>query len=363
MKTLQSALTLLSLLCAVPLSFGQRVTTIEQKERAFEYYAQTNKAELAICAGDIELAQKYYTDAFAVNPNKPFSTDLLNAFKCAMDLHQLQDADLYLRKLMSRGFSPQMEDKLYRYYKGDDSVFIHKILRKYPNQLWKLGHEINIQTAEMMYTDQEIRKHEGASRPSGNYMTDTVYAVDAANARTLRKLFDKYGGIPNEDIIGNHFGGPSFTELIGHHKGALLGRRPSHYFDTMLLSALITYDISPAFVAMMFSKGDSVFMLPWVPGESLLMPLSVFYAHFEGQYSSQYLSPDVEAQINAHRAKIGLCTLDEMRTKQDYMIAQKKGNRGSKYNLESSLIGYLEASNPDEYEQWKQREVYPYQKK
>jgi hypothetical protein len=131
----------------------------------------------------------------------------------------------------------------------------------------------------------------------------------------------------------------------------------------MLLSALITYDISPAFVAMMFSKGDSVVTLPWIPVESLLMPLSVFYAHYEDQYCSQYLSPEVEAQINANRAKIGLCTLDEMRTKQDYMIAQKKGNIGSKYNFESSLIGYLEAQNAAEYEQWKQREVYPYQKK
>ena len=362
MNTFQSVLTALSLFCSVPFSFGQRGISHEQKEKAFEYYAQTNKAELAICAGNIALAHKYYSDAFAVNPNKPFSTDLLNAFKCAMDLHQLPDAELYLRKLMNRGLSPQVEDNLYQYYKGDDSVFIQKILRKYHNLLWKLEHEINIQTAEMMFTDQEIRGEELHSKADGNYMTDRVYALDSANAWTLRQLFDKYKGIPNEDIIGNHFGGPSFTELIGHHKGALLGKKPSHFFDTMLLSALITYDISPAFVAMMFSKGDSVFTLPWAPGENLLTPLSVFYAHYEDQYCSQYLSPEVEAQINANRAKIGLCTLDEMRTKQDYMIAQKKKKAGSKYRMESSLIGYLEAQNAAEYEQWKQREVYPYKR-
>lgn len=358
-KTMKSFTSVSAILFFVLITFSSLAQRGAQgPQRAFQYHSLTNKAELAICEGKIALAHSYYTNAFQINPNKPFSIDLLNAFKCAMDLNNKTVAESHLRKLMSRGFNEQMSNSLYQFYKKDDSIFIHKTLHKYPNLVWKLEHEINVQAAEMMVSDQGIRMQELSTRPMGNYMTDTVYAVDLANAETLRRLFEKYGGIPNEDVIGNYFGWPSFTELMHHHKGGGMANGPSHFFDTMLISALSTFDISTAFVAKFFSKGDTQVYLPWSPGIYLNMPVSLFYGHYKNKYDSQFFDREQENKMNAERAKIGLCSLDDMRKKEDYIIAHRKKGKPTKYNMESSVIGYLETDNAQEYEQWRKREVY-----
>ncbi|MGN6476636.1 MAG: hypothetical protein ACTHKV_05380 [Flavipsychrobacter sp.] len=51
-----------------------------QDSRFFDYYRNTNLAELAICDSDFVKATEYYKAAFAINPKKPMYRDLTHAF-------------------------------------------------------------------------------------------------------------------------------------------------------------------------------------------------------------------------------------------------------------------------------------------
>ncbi|MFA6152469.1 MAG: hypothetical protein WC716_14195 [Chitinophagaceae bacterium] len=337
MKTIYNLIVLLCL----------NLNSIAQLPKAFEYYKIVNKAELAICDSSFINAHKLYADAFKINSNKAFSIDLLNAFKVSMDLKLYGDASWCLTKLLGRGLKSNKIKELFGLYKNEDSVFIRELLAKSNNDTFKFNHPLNLAITEMMVSDQGARKYFGELH-NGNYMVDSTYKVDLSNATKLKVLFNKYRGIPNEEVLGSHFGNPPYSILISHHKAAFIGGYPFQYFDTMLLEAVFNYDLKPDFIAQYFNNGNFSYLIPWTKNDYVQTPLSVFIAKFKNTICIANTSKDREQAMNSNRAKLGLCTLAELRKK---IIFCKQTQ--SKYYFETGFIAQFDCDNEEALEQWK----------
>src|SRR5215217_1132878 len=107
---------------------------------ALLYYSLINKAELAICDTDINAGYNFYQQAFAVNKQKPFSKDLMNAFHCAMDTRHYTEAEQYLAVLLLRGMTTSILNAcIYSYYTGDQLQRIRAFLQRHRNDMIKTG--------------------------------------------------------------------------------------------------------------------------------------------------------------------------------------------------------------------------------
>lgn len=342
-----------NLFCLIALFIS--TTSNAQLLKSLDYYKLVNMAELAICEEDFTNGHRLYVDAFKMNLNKPFSIDLLNFFKCSMDIKKYGDAEWSMKRLMSRGFTAEMQNELFLYYKSEDSVFIKRLLEKYPNDSAKLKHPFNLAVADMMVSDQGARFH-FAKLYDGRYMVDSVYKVDSINATLLKLAFEKYG-VLNEDSLGNNFGFPSYHILLLHHKGGFMGGKPSRLLDTLMFEAILKYDVRPEFIAQNFGNGSFSYLLPWTLNDFIQAPITCSAATFNNETYIASFDPEREKLMNQYRAKIGLCTLNEMRRKYTYENSNDTKQKG-KYFFSCGIEGVMDCESLESIERWKKSYQY-----
>ncbi len=307
------------IICTILLLAFFLKSELNAQSRFLEYYKNINLAELAICDSNFTAACDYYKNAFAVNPEKPFSKDLLNAFFAAMDTKQYSLAEKNLSALLSRGLGSRfINHKILKYYTGEQLAHIHTILKKYPNDT--LGERPLADTIhKMLQWDRDVRMYY-AELNDGAYMTDSTYTVDSVNAMRLLKLFKKYG-VPNEVVLGNSkwddFSvkyAPDYDIIITHHNGGAFGGRPSHLMDTLLYKAVLKFDFEAHCFADLIN-GNPLSDTVRLGNTSLLLPIMIKGAYYDKKIYPEYFDEASEKRMNEQRVKIGLESLDDFRKK------------------------------------------------
>jgi tetratricopeptide (TPR) repeat protein len=323
------------------------------------YYRLANKAELAICRQDFAKASELYTAAFKLNPNKPFSRDLMNAFFCAMDTKQYQLAEPYIAKLLSRGLGDKyIFEKILSSYKDEQLKIIQSYLLKYKNDTSRRD-TLHEKIRTMMVWDQGVRNYFGKMY-DGRYMVDSTFNVDYTNAKELLKLFLNYG-VPNQDMLGNGGQGdyeptasPDYDVLIMHHNGGIFGNKPAHFFDTFIYKAVFTWDYDPRWLSLTL-EGTSK-SKPFQYGNVVIhFPYTISGAYLDDLIYPEYWPPEIENRMNEDRAKLGLESVDEMRTKIEAGNAGKKSVPVlSKYHFGVHMM-LLDLESDGDLKAWKEQ--------
>ncbi len=311
------------------------ITQLKAQSTNLDYYKNTNLAELAICDSNFETANTFFQKAFAINSNKSFSKDLLNAFFAAMDTKKYPLAEKYFSKLLARGLGKvYLQNKILKFYQGEDLQEIHRLLKKYPNDTFSsrpLANSIH----KMMDWDRGVRLYY-TKLNDGAYMTDSTYTVDSINAARLLQLFKK-NGVQNEVTLGNQLNDFDIAPSIGydiiilHHNAGAYGGKPSHLLDTFLYEAVLNFDFelhSFAFLLNESPKSDSVKLR----NTTISFPLFVNGFFYDNKTYVEYLDEASEKIINDQRAKLGMESLDDFRKKMEARnIGTNQGSVLSKY--------------------------------
>ena len=301
---------------------------------SLDYYREVNNAELAVCKKDLKTAYYFYKKAMSINPGKAFSKDLLNAFYCSLDIDSFTMAKDCIAKLLMRGVNSDIVYRLFWKYEGRKKDSINHWIHSISNDTAH-SNDAEIAIRKMIKSDQDVRRF-FSERTNGAYMVDSVYRVDAMNAKELLDIF-KRKGVMSESLVGNDgndiISGPLYDMIVVHHVGAYIGGLPSHLFDTLLFKAIFSYDYHPERFAQLlnrseFASNGTAFSYRTY---SIHLPITIdcIYVYENGAVYPQYLEPAKEKQINYERNLIGLESLDELRYKVVFQKAQDKIN--SKY--------------------------------
>ncbi|MBS1780534.1 MAG: hypothetical protein JST70_14485 [Bacteroidetes bacterium] len=315
-----------------------------QDARFFDYYRNTNLAELAICDSDFVKATEYYKTAFAINPKKSMYRDLTNAFFVAMDQAEYTLAEKYLAQLLHRGLDTESLKHITKAYSGDQWMYVSKMLAKHPNH--RLDSDPLVKKLRKIYDrDQGVREY-FANMYNGAYMVDSTYTMDFINSNELLKIFQT-SGVPSESVLKfSHY-----DIIVFHNASAALGGRPSHLFDTLLYKALFFFDFDPRdFLETLEKNAPSP---EFVYGTlTLHFPLNIKGAEYQNVCYTGFWDEASEKRINEDRAKIGLESLDDVRRK---IELRNKGNDKKsvfhKYWLNPTWAT-LEISKEENFEKW-----------
>lgn len=292
----------------------------DAQSTAIEYYKTINKAELAICTKNLPAAAGYYKRAFQINPNKPFTKDLVNAFYCAMDVKDYAVAGMHIKRILSRGVNAESLKWLRSNFRGADLDSVNLWLALFPNDTVKSGYMVTT-IKEMHKRDQATRKYFSEKNDSNYMKADSVQKMNEETGRQLAALFKKYG-VPNEDIgsLSYYLGeGPMFDVLALHYRGGYMSNRECHALDTFLFKAIFTYDYSPQnFAKFLFGAEMNVTKTPFkYDGYIFHVPNTIdcIYVEEDSSVHPNYLAPNIETVANKERVSIGLETLSQLRQK------------------------------------------------
>ncbi len=321
---------------------------------AIKYYTTINQAELAICRKDLPTAFRYFQKAFEINPDKPFSRDLLNAYHCAMDLRRYDKAETYLQVLLSRGVNQwAVKSWIRKGLAGADLDSVDRWLAIYPNDTNK-SDALSVQLRQMHDRDQATRRY-FSKLNDGKYMVDSVYKIDQLNGDTLAMIFKKYG-VPDEGRVGHldgYPGGAVYGTVIHHYMGGYGAGLGSHILDTMLFKAIFTYDFHPVEFLKIFNSSEAnVTKTPFkYRNYTLHTPVTIDYINLwvadSEQVFPQYLASEVESRMNKERAALGIESLDELRNKQAFSREAAAANAVyNKYALGNSFGAALDSDDP-----------------
>lgn len=273
-------------------------------QQVLEYYRNTNQAELAICDSDFAKANSFYIKAFTINAKKPFRKDLTNAFGAAMDTHEYALAEKYITRLLQKGLDSESLSILRKGYQGEALQRVNAMLARHPNSWMKMQQDPLVrQIKKMVEWDRGARMYFIEQMHMSDYMTDSVYMVDATNARELRKLLQGHGGL-NEDLMN----ATGCYIIMWHNTGATLDGKPAHVFDTLLYKAVLSFDIPVEYFA--YQVADEP-LKPYFSyrGSIINFPLTPEYCLYKDSIYPVYYDDRSEERINKERAKIGLPSL------------------------------------------------------
>lgn len=321
---------------------------------ALTYYRLINRAELAICHKNLTAAGKLYQQAFRVNPHKAAFNDLCNAFYCAMDRKRTTEARGYFKAMCNAGMPTHKLVEILAIYPGD-SLKILGWKTKYPAPTG--NRTFLADTIAALYKrDQGVRNYFLALHPNGNYMNDSVHAVDNANARQLYRLVKTYG-LHACMSPANELKEQTTTLLLHHMQSCNKNVQP--LFDTILYNGISSFDITPSFFELMINAAmdaykDQCFRYK---GVALKLPIRVVFGAYgfdrEQEIWPKYLPAKEEMQINKERQKAGMASLADVREKTIFSKAAKKRNSSyAKYSLNVTGF-YTDAQDETERNQMK----------
>ena len=295
---------------------------LRAQHTAVDYYRTTNEAELAICRRDLPAAAALYAKAFAINPDKPFTLDLMNAYYCAMDLDDYPTARTIIRRILQRGVSSKSMGKLWANHSVMQWDSIRRWLQIFRNDT--LSTHRSVRTIRVLdSTNWYAGFWASVSHPRGTFPPALSRELEVLNQLHAKELSDIFraDAFPNEaggstkHVIG---GVPVFQRLA---KAVIRTSRTQGYgLDTLLFQAVLRYDYHPRdFMDLLDATGRSHSATPlsylgyqfsqpfietlfMIDRDSTIYPLWVAGDHTTGLVDSQ-------------RRAIGLETLDERYTK------------------------------------------------
>ncbi len=220
---------------------------LHAQRNAIDYYGITNEAELAICRKDLPAAAALYSKAFAINPDKPFTTDLLNAYYCAMDLEDYPTARQHIGTILRRGVSSKSIGMLWVNHSVAQWDSIQHWLQIFKNDT--LSVHASIQKIRALDSTNWSEKFwAGVRYPRGPFpekLRRRLQIMDQRHAKKLARLLREHG-VPNEaDGVTNHLidGPPVFQRLA---KVVVSESRSFGYgLDTLLFEAVLRYEYAP----------------------------------------------------------------------------------------------------------------------
>ena len=183
-----------------------------------KYYANINKAELAICNHQYQAAAKYYKKAFKTDIS--FGIDIVHAFQVSYRFNDKKNDILhYAHRLAQRNYNP------YTIFSSDSMVN-----EKLSLQLKRIQDTTKRSVIDMLADTLDcIQQADQADRKSGCAYQDTckpkVNIRDSLRWESIEKLYQQYGNL-NESIAGKLF--HSHLHLILLHNTEWL-RFPSEF--------------------------------------------------------------------------------------------------------------------------------------
>lgn len=308
---------------------------------ALLYYNLIHKAELAICDTDMNAARTFYQQAFAVNKQKPFSKDLMNAFHCAMDTRHYTEAEQYLAALLARGLHTSILNTcIYPYYKGDQLQKIHSFLQRHRNDTLKKG-ETAVMIARLV--------NEAKARRNLHGNEDTAHQAGEQYARQLCRIFC-VKGIPSEAQTGNYINLagsfiPSFEPLISRYSSTYHTGKGLPALDSMLYQAIFTFDYDPQLFAINHERRAASYYEQYqdtkpftYSGTVLHWPFTPTVYADDRSYNTGIKYPAaVIVRMNRERETIGLETIEALYRK--FIFLYTPTNKAyRKYQLAGSAI-------------------------
>lgn len=166
------------------------------KHNVIKYYNAINKAELFICAHQLDSALLYYDTAF-INIASPFAIDVNNALTCAVIEKNHKIAQQYAKILIHKGCSLSFFTKRFLHKDFVNSKEFKELETDYANLNQLYQTKINKDLiAELNFMFKRDQAHRGA-----NGDTDKMLKVDDENKVRLSTIINQYG-FPTEDKIG-----------------------------------------------------------------------------------------------------------------------------------------------------------------
>lgn len=296
--------------CLLLASLFLTTANAQTLKQVLGYYNNINQAELAICDSDFAKANTYYIKAFAINSKKPFRKDLFNAFGAAMDTREYTLAERYMTRLLQKGMDSESLSVLRSDYQGESLQRLDPMIARHPNNWDKTQQKPLVkQIKKMVKWDRDVRMYFIEQMHMSDYMTDSVYMVDAINARDLRKLLQEHHG-PNEDLMDE----ARCNIIMWHNNSASFDGRPAHLFDTLLFKAFLSFDMP---VAVFAGMAENTPLKTYFTYKDLTInyPLSVINYQYQQKTYAAYYDDTSEQRIDRERAKIGLAPLADMKRK------------------------------------------------
>lgn len=172
------------------LFFSLNVFSIDVKK----YYNLTNKAEMAICHADYNLAKVLYNEAFTCL-NEPFDKDYYNAFLCYFYTGDTVNAENLLKKLCQRKYNFRL---LINCFSEDEQnkLLFDKMYHKYKNLPSSLNDYYDSAIDSILNIDQTIKKNYVISTGSRDYQTtlkEELKVIDSITLSSLKYFYNKYG--------------------------------------------------------------------------------------------------------------------------------------------------------------------------
>jgi hypothetical protein len=287
----------------------EKTNTATQHADFRDYYRKIDLAELAICDMDFASANKYYADAFKINEQKAFYRDVINAFHAAMDSREYALAEKYLALLLQRGLDAENEAAIKNNYKDDDLTKLSNMFARHHNNIDKvLSDPLTKKLKALVQRDLDVRKY-FARLLDGDYMVDSIYAVDVANARCLLKIFEKRG-IPGEAVAAV----TDYWQIMWHNTGMEYGNFNYNIFDTLLYKAVLNFDFDARMFAVMAEKNTRRHSFKY-DNLDLRFPLTLTAWEYNNKRYLEHNNDTSEDRMNIERAKIGLEPLGDLRRK------------------------------------------------
>lgn len=310
---------------------------------AYNHYV--NQAELFFIDDDYNNASIYYDSAFQYKGNH-FAKDIYNASLCAIKTDRLELAKTFCKKLAEKGVGQSFFSRVPTYLKLEKtnewkSMLQHADIVRKENQ--KKNKSSLALIDSLVSKDQKVNK---AWRNSGraNNEKEIMYLTNDTISMQLLNIFDtagflsefKIGTILNND--GLLSGMLPFDVILihsyqNHGKGDTLFNRTLH-------DALVSGQITPDYYAIILDMGSYSSSRPYYGA------IRFYYQYKCKLLLDTYDKSRIE-KIDNNRAKIGLCSTNDLLKKILYRITNPK----SEFKLTAQITevgAYADKESEDE---------------
>jgi hypothetical protein len=295
------------------------------------YYKYINGAELHIVDSGYLEALHCYDSAFQ-EKKAPFAKDRYNAAVCAALLKMNSRCYSELRYVLDKGYaisaikSKEAFSDFFKTGFGNKLITYNQTARKTYISTYR-------KTLDSLYSaDQFFRNKEGKYVV---YM-DTIKKIDQSNVETLNKLIREYG-FPSEELVGvsdSSFAPITYRTLIIHQQNG----SSSRIFDYtgIIRNAIEEEKIEPHLAAELISKSSGTDLYGAYESSGLVkcvfdpinsvagMSSNPIVNYDSIKWGYLVLSPEREAALNVNRNKIGLESIQDLRTKSIFLLTDKR---------------------------------------
>lgn len=276
-----------------------------------EYYTLINKAELAICDNDLNIAQKYYKNAFDLECGMANKIDLNNAIVVSGKLNQWNLAKNYLITLREKGVKYEfLENQLMTYFPSKKQ-FLKKIkATPIPPKLRELDAQLKL----LMAFDKAVRMD---CRFYYDHCIERVKYVDSILYMQFKGIIQDNGAWPENVVLDGIPNSTPYYWFFILHNSAWQRYWVQEEMERALHEGKISSHIYSNLIDQ-FHNNNKESTFPKYHTE-------IWYELNGKNYILLVKKENLE-QVNKDRAAAYLCTIAEQRRKLEFQIQNKEYN-------------------------------------